>query len=113
MGWKDWPYWKKGGLIVCGSAIIILSVASILFAKTGVGNDELINSALKIMIFPFGYVIAFTLVMVLGFLTGFPGELNMTVSTTLVVLFLLVNIFGWFLIGALTGWIYEKIKSTK
>lgn len=102
MNWKNWPYWLKGGwmLSVINLGLIIISyiLPSPMFS------------------FKFGY---FTI----GDLFSFPALLmwegsqeifSLVINRPLQYLFIiLISSIEYFIIGALIGWIYGKIKSKK
>ena len=74
MGWKNWPYWLRGGI----SLDLLIIISMIIFPKL---SEIPIISIL--LYFPLFY----------GFIIG--G---------------LIILFCWFIIGAIIGWIYGKIK---
>jgi len=88
MGWKDWPYWLKGGIIgTVLATLIILIVGFIALSICYENCPPFIKNSLFIFILP-SY-----------FLPGVIAD---------------VAIIIWnFLIGALIGFIYGKIKSRK
>ncbi|MBI2558573.1 hypothetical protein HYW20_04575 [Candidatus Woesearchaeota archaeon] len=88
MGWKDWPYWLKGGVIVLG--IYLIATLSLLpFGETG-GNPRF-PLWLVPSLFPL-----FILIEILGDVQINP--------------YIISPIF-YFLIGSLIGWIVGKFKS--
>jgi hypothetical protein len=95
MGWKNWPYWLKGGLI----SIFVFLVSSIpsLFSFQ--------IDALSIVALLLG--ILGTLLWVV-FANYFPKESFPLFIETIV---FIVSVLSSFLVGSLIGWIYGKIKS--
>ena len=93
MGWKNWPYWIKGGIIFGFIPIITLFLVFIY-------SREL---AALIFIFLFGF--------------GVPAILDdlgyTTEIATRAVIIWGIPIIIWFIIGSVIGWIYGKIKSRK
>jgi len=99
MGWKDWSYWLKGGIITVG----ILLIWTILIGLTN---------------FIFGGVTSFAdnsgkfiLVLLSLVINIVPKEdYGLGILVGLITIYILTPIF-WFSIGAFIGWIVGKIKS--
>ena len=94
MGWKNWPSWLKGGIIL-GAIQLFISISSLIFVyliKFGIISNLDLGFA--------GVGVAFTLQ--LGYLI-----IPIIIGNTI-----LYFIFGA-IIGALIGWIYGKIKQRK
>ncbi|MBI2631989.1 hypothetical protein HYW75_03225 [Candidatus Pacearchaeota archaeon] len=90
MGWKNWPYWLKGGVI----GIIFIYLILLL----GIFNILNENSFLYILLLP-ALVVFFY----------FPYTFNLGGYEWQ---FITYSIYG-LIIGALIGWIYGKIKKKK
>ena len=108
MGWKKWPYWIKGGIF--GLIILLLlsiSAFSVAIDCFGCSDDECTRR-----LCPTGFffekvrgIVNFPLIGVV---------LNIPLTGSFLVLFnLVLYIAYYFAIGAIAGWIYEKIKSKK
>lgn len=106
MGWKNWPYWLRGGII--GGVIgIIWFVFHFMGMNFGPGEGGYLNW----VYYTFG-VISGLLGSILGFFI-FPiallfGEYFSDATATP---FLIISVIYLFLIGALIGFIIGKIKS--
>ena len=91
MGWKDWPYWLKGGII--GLSLLLLSL--------------LVEFLLYLPFSGFGFLALFY---------GYSAEALISNPTDfeyalyLYILPLVTVIVVYFLAGALIGWIYGLIK---
>ncbi|MBS3114557.1 hypothetical protein J4448_05640 [Candidatus Woesearchaeota archaeon] len=100
MGWKDWPYWLKGGVIAVGIIILVI-VFLVPFGESdllGVGSVHSSGGGPYWM---------------LPFLPGFILVLIFNPSTKPLGYFLFYGtpLILYFLIGAVIGWIVGKIKS--
>ena len=112
MGWKNWPYWVRGGLI--GGLIAVVLDLIILSSGILFLNDLNANNlsgyqrfVLYFIIIPMG-LISFPLLMILVPLFGY-GE-----AITAGYFFLpFVSIVSFFIIGAIIGLVYGKIKKRK
>lgn len=96
MGWKEWSYWLKGGLI--------LSIIALVFRLTG-GMFELFPSSNPLEKF-------------LGsasFFFGYPFGIPLAnlFNTGIVIIDITIFLGIYFIIGAFIGWIYGKIKNRK
>lgn len=103
MGWKNWPYWLKGGLI--GDLIVIIGgLLTLLLSNIFPPFGLLWLPFLIILVLPVFFLCAgdphFDLCSV-GYLTGFWY------------LFVLLVLVECFIIGAIIGLIVGKIKSKK
>jgi len=87
MGWKNWGYWLRSGLI--GAIIYLIIVAIWMFSIPPI-EPTFLSQILKILIGPFSF---------LGFGILIPGVLPTAAA-----------ILGY-IIGAIIGWIYGKIKN--
>lgn len=107
MGWKEWPSWLKGGmvLVIIYIILILLSVFTLYYDFTTwtsevmfwtyvaiVSPTEFLSLILPIK-FPLG----------IGFLGG-PSDSEMITSLIVLAIF-------YFFIGSIIGWIYGKIKN--
>jgi hypothetical protein len=93
MGWKEWPYWLKGGIIFARIFVIIFLLQGILpfCAPTGF-------LVISRWFFPFA---------------GWLGNISSCVAYGDVPGFILRWIVIGLVFGSLVGWIYGKIKSKK
>lgn len=87
MGWKDWNYWLKGGII--GAIVYLIIVVIWMFSIPPI-KPTFLSQALEILISPFSF---------LGFGILIPGVLPIAAA-----------ILG-FILGAIIGWIVGKIKN--
>ncbi len=102
MGWRDWSYWVKGGLIF---DVLVILVGLILLPFK---FEWCIFTCTKVfyslyLYFPVAYMIK----SIFGDNFGFNSNLgNLLLVTTLSIVF-------YFVIGAIIGWIYGKIKQRR
>ncbi len=97
MGWKDWPYWLKGGIIAIG-IYAILTLILLPFGETG-GHPSV--AAWQIPSFLPAFLFGALL-------------FSFTKNTTILNFFIPIEIFiFYFGSGALIGWVAGKIKSKK
>ncbi len=92
MGWKDWPYWLRGGIII-SSAVFTLFILSILpFYCLGIGLCIGIFSSISSFI-------------LLSFILGlFPNYGNFLISGIYLIIF-------YFLMGAIIGGLFGIFKN--
>ena len=102
MRWKNWPYWLKGGIIAgtISALVIILSFLSCEIADIVRGYDDICIGTLFLVLLSMPNFFVFRL---LGFL--FNGGLDVGL-----IVFYLILIFVYFVIGIVGGWIIEKLK---
>ena len=103
MGWKDWSSWLKGGIIVTilyAIYSIISVLISILFPKLISGSSLIEN----LIFFP--QVLGMYLVI---FKSGF-NFIESKLSFTQYFEIFIIGIIFYFLIGAVIGWIFGKMK---
>ncbi len=91
MGWKQWPYWMKGGFSIIGILIILLIIPDIIFPVGGEVSYSmmtwfLISSPVRFILDNIGL-----------------RDSNSTI----------MNIIFYFLLGALIGFIISKIKQKR
>ena len=106
--WKKQPAWLKLGIIFLIVSVVYEILKSLLavlmkYGFSGLGSLIIISS--KLLEFPLFVIHAFSgyiIIYLSDYATGF---------------YILPNLFGltliflfWFLVGALVGWIYEKVK---
>jgi hypothetical protein len=97
MGWKEWPSWVKGGVIsiyVTFSLIIIGFLVSIIYPEI-----------LKILVIFFIWIHYIIPLEANNMGTGFIIMGIILISSPI------LSLLFFFLIGALIGWIYGKIKN--
>ncbi|PIN93035.1 hypothetical protein COU54_04765 [Candidatus Pacearchaeota archaeon CG10_big_fil_rev_8_21_14_0_10_31_24] len=98
MGWKDWSYWLKGGIIgICIGIIIDLLYFFFMYSF-----PEWFDGFIIFVTFDFGFIIS-PLVC--------KGSLACILIDVLITLILFV--FEVAILGALIGWIYGKIIGKK
>src|SRR3989338_11533229 len=106
MGWKDWPYWLKGGLkgIMVG---IILLIPSLIWGSLCQGEECSLGIILSLPVLLPAFLLGFPL---LFFVTDNPliaiGEVNKPVIFILI----LGGVLAYFIIGAMVSLIRRKIK---
>ena len=96
MGWKDLPYWIKGGVIFFVFRIVIGAII-ILSSPRGDFGRALMLGFLDL---PITLIIA-------------NSPLNINIGSYLMnnVLLTILGLIFWFVIGAIIGWIVGKIKN--
>ncbi len=90
MGWKDWSYWLKGGVIGLVIYLLIATVSSIAW------SDKLI--------IPF---VSFSGLIFNNFLAPLLGNGFLTESISIIIL----SLIFYFISGSIIGWLYGKIKN--
>ena len=111
MGWKQWPYWVKGGIL----AVIISFVGGIILASiqqfTDVNLLDTSSYIAFVLIFPFLIGLASFLLISLTIESGGQGweEGSPLIAFGIIIIGTLVV----FLVGAVIGLIVGKIKSKK
>ncbi len=91
MGWKDWPYWKKGGLI--GLFVYLLLMIILRFAPS--------------ILYMFIFLFAFIQIKI------FPAISHSQLRFMYIVgMVLLATPLGYLIIGGLIGLVVGKIKSS-
>lgn len=108
MGWKSWPYWVKGGIIVTFLWIIAFLIINIGIKAFGA----------VLIIWGAGAIILQIFDKNCSLLAGFGGEtskclLGQTGGISYTIFLILSNLIIYFIIGAIIGWIIGKIKSKK
>ena len=104
MTWKDWPYWLKGGIL----AILLILALSFLFGIFIMfkGDIYIFRSLFYIFVVPGMILIAARKFSMYGYEIPDINFFDVFIMTTF-------SIGLYFIIGALIGWIYSKIKSKK
>ena len=101
MGWKDWPAWLKGGLIGLSFMFVVIPI---FFMVAKLFIDNLI-----------GIWVVFSLsVLPATFLTFYyiPDSVLLRVGVPMVrILSFIFSAIFWFVICAIIGWIFGKIKN--
>lgn len=104
MGWKNLPYWLKGGVI-----FLVISIFLHLFIKLLYVLTPIVGISFLIW-YPLSWILYFLPSLIIFWNSIFePDTFIPIVSGTNVIH---VFIF-YFIIGAIIGWIYGKIKSRK
>ncbi len=106
MGWKDWPHWLKGGVIVA-VLYAILFLIYLLVAYSAEGNSQVGGGA------------GFGLALIPLVLSGIPATFLLSLlpnsadksAGVIILLLFVVCVAQWFVIGIILGWIYGKIKN--
>ena len=119
MGWKTWPYWLRGGIIGLISGVILWPIGLKIMNNPGcvlVGDvcEVPLYAMLIIPIFEVLFFIPLIIHEVLitnSFLTVYSDYYIKTYLTLYIELISLITYA--FIIGALIGWIYGKIKNRK
>lgn len=102
MGWKTWPYWLKGGIILLAISVIYNLIAYFLALSNLVGG---VSNLGEFMILFQAIIVGIPLM-----LLGIIDQIQYLNNSTGVIIFV-VSIIISFLIGAFIGWIVGKIKS--
>ena len=94
MGWKDWPYWLRGGLI----GVLVLGIFALVLIPFGRTSGFF---KFPYWIFPFFIVLVPTMLFSenLYKIIFYPNYLFFIIPTLI-----------YFICGAIIGWIYGKIK---
>jgi len=105
MGWKDLPYWLKGGLI----GVIVAFFSSLIVQLVELNNLGIIREIFAWLNLPGLIIAAFTGFFRIDFFGGFGSTPAETLKSIIVVF--IFNVLFYFLIGALVGAIVGKVKS--
>lgn len=103
MGWKNWSYWLKGGIVAVIISIILLIIPFLLFLFITV--DGYIGT-----IFFYIYFISLRISIFPAFLMRFVQGASDSSAINVTMLIVIISLITWFVIGAIIGWIYGKIK---
>ncbi|MEK6871967.1 MAG: hypothetical protein AABX16_03630 [Nanoarchaeota archaeon] len=107
MGWSELPTWVKGGVILSGIYLVFFLTIQIILNQIIIDSPLGFLFYLLLIYYPVGFILSF-----------FPREIFVEHSYDVLSEF---TILGWiigligvllitFIIGALIGWIYGKIK---
>ena len=108
MVWKNLPNWLKGGIIALGiTGINVFIQAILLFTDPHLIKFNILNNFIKILLYVPDKIGA----SILAFLMGSSNNFFQLLYLILVMFIGIVNFIVLFLIGALIGWIYGKIKN--
>lgn len=111
MGWKNWSYWLKGGII----CVILLGLIAILtfviptfytFFYTSESHGDYFTN-------PSGIIISLFLSIVYFLIKGFFVSANKSMPAFVSILIILLTAFYYFVIGTVIGGIYGKIKQRR
>ncbi len=106
MGWKNWSYWVKGGIIlglIYFIPLLIQLLSNLVFCHYLIEECKLIYGANIFAI----YSLPNKIYLSLTFIDTIPS-----LYVGLIIRLIIYFIFA-FIIGALIGWIYGKIKQKK
>ena len=104
MGWKNWPYWLRGGIVCAVLVLIVFIISAVLgYFKLGYFGQKGIGGILSYFAI-FGIIISIPIELIV-LVTNVPIERYPNY-----VLYIFVIVI-WFIIGALIGWIVKKIKN--
>lgn len=114
MGWKDWPYWLKGGVIglLLGAMFSVFAIMSYnptqknYFLCPLLSGDGGPCRTTAIILTPFLFFSAIPLAL-FCWISGMEGS-SCKIPEIVIVFSVL---FVWILTGVLIGWIYGKIKN--
>jgi len=95
MAWKDWSYWLKGGIY----ALFIYGILTVILIPFGIIGGGC--SGFLCINIPYYFLPALLVTFFYGGFINSPATAFVIAS------------FEYFIIGALIGWIYGKIKSKK
>ena len=102
MGWKNWSYWLKGGVIGASFPLCIYLILSVIDA-TGLGYEG------RLLFF-----VGFALVIFLQSPLILVPKINSILSSEIAYYAVLITlIIVWAIIGAIIGFVYGKIKQRK
>ncbi len=118
MSWKDWPAWLKGGIISSAISIIFLSIN---FLPESLETSPIFSSWPGLLLMLFFLLFLAPGLGVCDFFLSIGINLSCSDGGGSGSLFTEFNylsnyflaVFSWFLIGAIIGFIYGKIKSKK
>lgn len=99
MGWKNWPSWVKGGVIL----LILGLIANIFGLIIELNNDSPVTKGLGFA------VVNLPALLIVTFIIRILKPLGLPLASILSNVFVFMIIY--FIIGAFIGWIYGKIKS--
>ena len=104
MGWKEWPYWIKGGILLSALSIIFafLLIPFGNYYPTDIGSPY------------WGIILLRPSYVIIDFLQN-TGLRIYAINDSLYSFFkaLVISLILYFLFGSLIGWIYGKIKAKK
>lgn len=109
MFWKNWPYWLKGGIIM-NAIMAILIVLFYCLERLGFISIDISFLVTFLSFIPGAFLIS-------PFLGGWScfnmdGPCSIIVSNNIrTILIIVSNIIAYFIIGAVVGLIYGKIKN--
>ena len=92
MGWKEWPYWLKGGITAVSLLVLIVLFDYFAVCNFGSASSEYCGWIAMLTAFPVVLLTAFM-------------SYNMSPFS-----YYILAAVMYFLLGALIGWIYGKIK---
>ena len=106
MGWKDLPYWVKGG--------IILASLNMIYSLANMVAINLLNIPLHLLSFNklLTNISFFPSFEIFRVRVIYPFVIYLGNQTALY-RFLLINTIFWLIVGFLFGWIYGKIRKRK
>jgi hypothetical protein len=114
MGWNKWPYWLRGGLIGLLTAFILI-VFGVLFSRFFGSYPVILEKMFEIIYYPSSYVFKKSVNQCanIGATIGNPSLGCVDPSWIWVVLTYVCFVAEPFIIGAIIGWIYGKVKNRK
>lgn len=98
MSGKKLPYWIKGGVI---GVLILLLLTSIFLIYDKIYSPEMT---------PLFGIIALTSIIILPIMLLLQNTLS---DSWILLIFIILTVIIWFLIGAIIGFVIEKIKKKK
>lgn len=105
MGWKNWPYWVRGGVIADIITVVTAPLILVLMFLAAFSDFPISNNITIIwfIMFGIGQLITKFFYGIFGWATGF----------SILIGSIVVSLFINFLIGALIGLIVRKMKKKK
>ncbi len=88
MAWKDWSYWFRGGLSLGFIGILLFFIWQVSY----INHKYIISDLISSLSFPIGYLVYYF------------SDFSLLIIIPLYFIY-------YFIIGALIGWIYGKIKN--
>jgi hypothetical protein len=114
MGWKDWPYWLRDGIIsvIFLGALVILSFYIPFLKSFFYGEwhgDYITNGGGEII----GVMLLLMYLLVSSIFLGSIGLMANNMPLFGVIISIILSVIYYFAIGAFISWIYVKIKGER
>lgn len=106
MFYKNWPYWLKGGIISIITMVILMGLAYWLPVWFSINID--ISFLLAFLVFAPTAILAS--LVGLGGCFNMDGPCSLGGGDSAFIIMIILNMAGYFIVGAIIGLIYGKIK---